>query len=355
MKDDISSQLAAVFDLACQPVFFLQDGSVTYRNSAAAQLVQEGEQLFPDGMPEQVTELTLMLAGLQYQATLKPEDGFTVCLVGRCLNDTGLEAGYLSLVAARIRTPLGELFSAARVLSEPVEELPPDEPLMQAACQLNRGLYRLFRLTGQLSDGGQLFQGQQSLCPERTELRAYLSELGSSADELLRYTGAALQLTNLTHEIYAEIDRQKLERAIWNLLANAVRYSSEGGKVELCATAAHGKLVLSVTDHGGRPPFFPERPMFDRFAAPAALAAADEGLGFGLVIVRQIALLHGGTAVSSREADGGMTVTLSVPLHQRGPQAHARTAAYDYAGGRNHALVELSDILPSYVYHPLDL
>ena len=94
-------------------------------------------------------------------------------------------------------------------------------------------------------------------------------------------------------------DRDRMERAVWNLLENAGKWSGEGGTVEV--SLAGGEL--SVRDHG---PGIEEkdRPLvFERFYRSAA-ARSMPGAGLGLSIVREVAEAHGGT-ISAENADGG--------------------------------------------------
>ena len=94
-------------------------------------------------------------------------------------------------------------------------------------------------------------------------------------------------------------DRDRLERAVWNLLENAGKWSGDGGTVEV--SLARGEL--SVRDHG--PGIHEEdRPLvFERFYRSAA-ARSMPGAGLGLSIVREVADAHGGTVVAEN-ADGG--------------------------------------------------
>jgi two-component system sensor histidine kinase MprB len=98
-----------------------------------------------------------------------------------------------------------------------------------------------------------------------------------------------------------------MERAVWNLLENAGKWSGDGGSVEI--SLAGGELL--VRDHG--PGFADEdRPLvFDRFYRSAA-ARAMPGAGLGLAIVREVAEAHGGTVAVENARDGGAIVRLSL-------------------------------------------
>jgi len=101
--------------------------------------------------------------------------------------------------------------------------------------------------------------------------------------------------------------RDRMERAVWNLLENAGKWSGDGGSVEI--SLAGGELL--VRDHG--PGFADEdRPLvFDRFYRSAA-ARAMPGAGLGLAIVREVAEAHGGTVTAENARDGGAVVRLSL-------------------------------------------
>ena len=101
--------------------------------------------------------------------------------------------------------------------------------------------------------------------------------------------------------------RDRMERAVWNLLENAGKWSGDGGSVEVSLTGGE----LQVRDHG--PGFAEEdRPLvFDRFYRSAA-ARAMPGAGLGLAIVREVAEAHGGTVTADNAGDGGAVVRISL-------------------------------------------
>ncbi|HZC74557.1 MAG TPA: HAMP domain-containing sensor histidine kinase, partial [Gaiellaceae bacterium] len=101
--------------------------------------------------------------------------------------------------------------------------------------------------------------------------------------------------------------RDRMERAVWNLLENAGKWSGDGGSVEV--SLADGEL--QVRDHG--PGFADEdRPLvFDRFYRSAA-ARSMPGAGLGLAIVREVAEAHGGTVEAQNAGGGGALVRLGL-------------------------------------------
>jgi signal transduction histidine kinase len=105
-------------------------------------------------------------------------------------------------------------------------------------------------------------------------------------------------------------DRDRLERALGNLVSNAVRHGGES--VGITAMPRAGLVELHVHDDGdGFPPeFLPYA--FDRFARPNP-GQADSGTGLGLAIAQAVARCHGGSANAANRTEGGADVWLVVP------------------------------------------
>jgi two-component system sensor histidine kinase MprB len=121
-----------------------------------------------------------------------------------------------------------------------------------------------------------------------------------------RFPGVSWQTDGLEPTI-VDGYRDRMERAVWNLLENAGKWSGDGGSVEV---SLHGG-ELRVRDHG---PGFAEddRPLvFERFYRSAA-ARSMPGAGLGLAIVREVAEAHGGTVEAENAGDGGAVVRLSL-------------------------------------------
>ena len=112
-------------------------------------------------------------------------------------------------------------------------------------------------------------------------------------------------------EIYA--DPVLFERAISNLVDNALRFTPDGGeiKISIMARDAHSEIAVSDNGCGIAPEHLPR--VFDRFyrADPSRSA---RGAGLGLALVKSIADLHGGSARIESEIGQGTTVKLTFPL-----------------------------------------
>ncbi len=111
-------------------------------------------------------------------------------------------------------------------------------------------------------------------------------------------------------------DADRLQQVIWNLLANAIKFTPEGGRVEVRLEQSLNYVQITVADTGAgiNPDFLPY--IFERFRqADNTSMRSHGGLGLGLAIVRHLVELHGGTIRAESEGEGqGTTFTMQFPL-----------------------------------------
>ena len=110
------------------------------------------------------------------------------------------------------------------------------------------------------------------------------------------------------------VDREQLDRALLNLLTNAIKFTPAGGTVELRALVEGADLVVTVADTGvGIPPDEQDRLFTRFFRSSIATRLAIQGTGLGLVIVKRIVEEHGGTISVESTPEVGTTVTIRLP------------------------------------------
>jgi len=127
--------------------------------------------------------------------------------------------------------------------------------------------------------------------------------------------GISLTMIASAEPIIAELDRPLMQRAVGNLVANAVAHTPPGGTIVLGANAEIAAIRIDVSDTGvGIPPDALPR-VFDRFyRVDTSRAQASGGTGLGLSIVQSIMVLHGGHAEIASQQGQGTRVTLHIPL-----------------------------------------
>ncbi|MGP1395316.1 MAG: ATP-binding protein [Inquilinaceae bacterium] len=143
---------------------------------------------------------------------------------------------------------------------------------------------------------------------ETVDLAAVVASVAELYDPLAAERGIAL-VTQVTPDLRIRGHRQLLAQALTNLTDNAIKYSPDGGRVEIAGRIAGGRIVLSVADHGpGIPPADRDR-VLDRFVRLES-SRSTIGNGLGLSLVAAIATLHGATLTLDDNAPG-LRVTLS--------------------------------------------
>ncbi|MCB0162185.1 MAG: sensor histidine kinase, partial [Caldilineaceae bacterium] len=118
--------------------------------------------------------------------------------------------------------------------------------------------------------------------------------------------------------------RDALERALGNVIRNAVRYAGQAGPVEIRAAQDKADVRIVISDHGPGVPREALPRLFEPFFRPeAARARHSGGSGLGLAIVKRCIEACGGEATASLPETGGLMIQLTVPVHWHGPSSKA--------------------------------
>jgi two-component system sensor histidine kinase CreC len=108
-------------------------------------------------------------------------------------------------------------------------------------------------------------------------------------------------------------DRFLLQRALANLVLNAIEFSPPEGTVTIDAHVVGGRIELTVRDHGAGLPAYAHARVFEKFYSLPRPDSGRKGTGLGLAFVREVATLHGGGARLANHPDGGAIATLVLP------------------------------------------
>jgi two-component system CheB/CheR fusion protein len=238
---------------------------------------------------------------------------------------------FLATLSHELRTPLTPVLAAVSRLEEDARLAP---ELRHAVAMVRRNVELEARLIDDLLDLTRIARGKLELIAGRTDLAEVIehavetcrAEIG---DKRLRL---ATDLTSARHGLHA--DAPRLTQVFWNLLKNAVKFTPEGGTIDVRSRledspAAAGApatqaapppgmvLAVEVSDSGsGIAPELLDH-VFDAFTQgdPGAALKSGGGLGLGLAISKAIVELHGGTlSVSSPGRNRGATFTVRLPL-----------------------------------------
>ena len=221
-----------------------------------------------------------------------------------------LRSEFVSIVSHEFRTPLTGI--------QGFSEMMRDEDLTQAqtreyAADINTDARRLARLIADMLDLDRMESGRMTLNSEPIDLNRIVADTAGQ----LRLSAAnhpiELDLDPLLPELMGDADR--LSQVVTNLVSNAIKYSPDGGTVELRTRRGEGTVTLSVRDHGmGIPAEHLER-IFDRYSRVETTEARSmQGTGLGLPIVRQIVQLSEGRVWATSEPGQGSIFYVQLPL-----------------------------------------
>jgi len=233
--------------------------------------------------------------------------------VRRELRIAEMRSRFVSAVSHELKTPL----TAIRMFAETLQMGRSADPEVQAEYleTIVDESERLTRLLNNVLDFSKIERGQKAYRREPT----CLAEIVESSARAMRYPleqqqfGLDVQVEDGMPP--ARVDRDAIEQAILNLLANAMKYSGESRDIALRLGRANGFAVIGVADHGiGIEPDQQARIFEQFYRVPTKRNEGIPGTGLGLTLVRHIAEAHGGHVSVDSVPDQGSTFTIHLPL-----------------------------------------
>lgn len=218
-------------------------------------------------------------------------------------------ADYVQTLTHELKSPLSAIRGAAELLHE--REMPAADR-ERFVANIERETARIQELVDRMMELAAL-ESRRVL--ERTEpvaLRSLLEERVSSANAAGAPRGITVAL-DAPQDATVDGDALLLQRALGNLLDNALDFSPPGGRIEISLALRARAAEIAVRDHGPGIPDYADDKVFERFYSLARPGTQRKSTGLGLPFVREIASLHHGR-VSLRNAEGGGALAvLSLP------------------------------------------
>jgi signal transduction histidine kinase len=223
---------------------------------------------------------------------------------------------HYAFVAHELRNPLGSALSAVSLLRRK-GTLPQDDRHVQI---LERGLRRMQDLIDNSLRVAKLGSGL-GLRRERVGLRSLLADAEMGAAANAEEKGITVTV-HLEHDIELSVDARLVRSALTNLVRNAVKFTRDGGSVQLRARLDGNRVVVEVEDRcGGLPPGAAEK----AFAPFVQLGSDQSGFGLGLAIAKQAADAHEGTIRVQNLPGKGCIFVLELPTGGGGAPANHKT------------------------------
>lgn len=258
-------------------------------------------------------------------------------------NQIRLLTEVLPHVASQLRGSLGNIHSALNCIVK-AEGREANPTLDQSTAILNQSYYRVLRVVNNLTAAPMLAE-DTSFALKNVELVEWLEDLCRQAEPLAETAGLTLTFETELRAHVAAIHREYMERLVWNLLSNAMKFTPDGGRVTVTLRQSGGQMLLSVADTGCGIPEKHLESVFERYLQRDGMDPLPHGLGLGLPLCRRIAQGHGGRLLLQSREGEGTVVTAAWPDRRVAGNA-VRDVPFQYAGGFQKVMLELSDALP---------
>ena len=327
------------------PAFFVKENIITACNqSAEACLLHPGmdiRELLLTGAEEYAVfqsgclYLKLKLSAKGCGASVTREEDADLFLLDQEPQEADLRC--LSLAARELRSPLSNLMIAADALKE-IE----DGSLQEQLARLNRSLHQIHRLVNNMSDAGR----SDLLTPAGIhDWNRLFHDIFERIQTQLQSTSITLTFEGLAEPVYGLANAGQIERAVLNIVSNAMKFMPEGGAIHAAVTRKQNLLQLRVQDSGSGIPENLLGTVFTRYQRQPGIEDSRYGIGLGMVLIRNAAADHGGTVLIDRPEGKGTRVTMTLALRQDTPVLRTPVIPPAVDTSRQ-VLTELSETLP---------
>ncbi|HUQ89051.1 MAG TPA: HAMP domain-containing sensor histidine kinase [Vicinamibacterales bacterium] len=220
----------------------------------------------------------------------------------------------LADVSHELMTPLTAIRGYAETLALP-QFVPSTKEGQRAVKVIQEEGERIERLVKDLLDLARFEAGGISLEQENVDVDEIFERVSERHAKTAQDKGVEIVIDPHEDDIRMVGDPMRLEQALQNLAANALRHTAPGGKVRLGAARANGRITLTVTDSGVGIPAEHLPHVFDRFYKADQSRLHAGGSGLGLSIVKAIVERHGGTVAA--RSDQGVATVFEIVLPER--------------------------------------
>jgi signal transduction histidine kinase len=221
---------------------------------------------------------------------------------------------FVATISHELRTPLTSILGQLELLGDgDYGALVGDQ--VKAVASVDRNSHRLLVLIEDLLTVARIESARLQLRRAPTDLVAFVEGVHASLVPVAKARSVTLHFEVDPAVGTAEIDALQMERALINLLTNAVKFTLPEGRVEFLVRRTGDAVVFTVSDDGIGIPLEEQDQLFTRFfRSTLATNLAVQGSGLGLVITKSIVEEHGGTIeLTSTEAQG-TTVVVTLPV-----------------------------------------
>ncbi|MDB5914940.1 MAG: sensor hybrid histidine kinase [Ramlibacter sp.] len=222
---------------------------------------------------------------------------------------------FLAMLAHELRNPLAPISTASELLRISIGD---DRRVCKASEIISRQVRHMTDLVNDLLDVSRVTRGLVKLSVEPLDVRECVRAAIEQVRPLLQSRGHSLATELWPQPLWVLGDRTRLVQVISNILANAAKYTMDGGRIVLRAAPHEDRVRVEVEDNGTgiEPNLLPH--IFDLFTqAERTPDRSQGGLGIGLALVKSLVTLHGGEVAARSEGRGhGSVFSMTFPQGQ---------------------------------------
>ncbi|WEK20931.1 MAG: two-component regulator propeller domain-containing protein [Candidatus Pedobacter colombiensis] len=224
---------------------------------------------------------------------------------------TALKMAFFTNVSHELRTPL-------TLILNPVDALLQKEELSnqgkEYASIVRRNAVRMVRFVNQLLDLRKAQSGQSKLKTSRIELIGFVEEIAADFKEAAKTNQIELKVTG-DRPVFVEVDADKMETVIYNLLSNSFKFSDTGKRIEIIISKSYDAMHIVVNDEGSGVNEADLENIFLLYHESEHPNTQQlKGTGIGLALARELVELHGGKIFASNRQQRGLSVTITLPI-----------------------------------------
>ncbi|MBI3349492.1 MAG: PAS domain S-box protein [Burkholderiales bacterium] len=223
---------------------------------------------------------------------------------------------FVANISHELRTPLQSILG----FSELGQARGCNQPRMAAGmfADIHASGQRMLALVNDLLDVSKIESSVGTFDLERCDLRGLVQSVLRELEPLVTRRRQQLVLQLPDEPLSARVDPQRFQQVIRNVTANAIKFSPEGGRIEVSAELLPpGEARISVRDRGPGIPEAEIEKVFDAFVQSSKTKDGSGGTGLGLAICRKIMTVHDGSIHAENRAGGGAVFHIQLPVRVR--------------------------------------
>jgi signal transduction histidine kinase/DNA-binding response OmpR family regulator len=248
---------------------------------------------------------------------------------------------FLSTMSHELRTPLNAVLGFSDLLADP-RYGPLNERQQRYVNHIHTGGNHLLKLISDILDLSKIEAGRMEIVREDVAVAPMLSEVLNALQPLADKKSQRLVQQGEAN-LYARADATRFKQVLMNLVGNAIKFTPDGGRIELAARQAGGQVRVEVRDNGpGIPPEDQQR-IFEAFYRRAQAGVAIEGTGLGLAITERLVQMHGSQLQIESEPGKGTCFHFSLPLVAIQPEQPAEATTVKRRAGKAPQVLIIED------------